>query len=47
VDTLIWLLLPFAALGGWKWGFAAAAAYATASFAWTEWRKFRDDTPPE
>ncbi|HWI87248.1 MAG TPA: hypothetical protein VNT42_13130 [Sphingomonas sp.] len=47
VDTLIWAMLPFAAIGRWEWGFAASAGYATSSFAYGLWRKSRDTLPIE
>ena len=45
VDTAIWAMLPFAALGHWDWGFAAVAAYAAGSFAWIEAAKLREAPP--
>lgn len=45
VDTLVWAMLPFALSGHWDWGLAATGAYAVGSFAWTQWRRFRDNPP--
>jgi len=45
VDTLIWVMLPFAVSGHWDWGLAASTAYAVGSFVWAEWLKFRDNRP--
>jgi hypothetical protein len=45
VDTLIWAMLPFAALGHWDWGFSAITAYAAASFAWVEAIKLKGNPP--
>jgi len=46
VDTLIWLMLPFAMIGHWDWGLAAITAYAAGSFGWVEGRKLQDISPP-
>jgi hypothetical protein len=46
VDTLIWVMLPFAAFGHWDWGLGAVTLYAAASFVWIETIKLRN-IPPE
>jgi hypothetical protein len=47
VDTLIWMMLPFALSGHWNWGFGALALYSFASFAWAQTRKLKDDAVRE
>lgn len=47
VDTLIWMMLPFALSGHWNWGFGALAVYSFASFAWAQTRKLKDDAVRE
>jgi hypothetical protein len=45
VDTLIWVMLPFAIARHWDWGMIAVTFYAVGSYAWVEVMRFKDIPP--